>query len=64
MGLEDVVGILSFDCWTVLLASSSGPMGSTIFYVSSEVMHVCEAGLLKGFVNAFQSVMDSVLGSG
>ena len=47
MGLEDVVGILSFDCWTVLLALSSGPMGSTIFNVSSEVMHVCEDGLLR-----------------
>ena len=47
MGLEDVVGILSFDCWTVLLALSSGPMGSTIFNVSSEVMYVCEDRLLR-----------------
>lgn len=46
MYLEDVVGILSFDCWPILLTLSSDTMGSTIFNVSSDVIHVCEDGVL------------------
>ena len=64
MGLEDVVGILDFDCWPVLLTLSSGPMESTISNVSSNVVQFCEGGAFKGFVVVFQSAMGHVLGSG
>ena len=51
---EDVVGILGFDCWPVLLIVSSDSMKPIIFHTSSDVVQFCEDGTFKGFMNIFQ----------
>ena len=54
IGLEDVVGILGFDCWPILLIVSSDSIMPIIFNMFSDVVQLCEDGALKSFMNVFQ----------